>query len=347
MTNSLIATQTVQVRGRIRAVVHTGHEFDAKGNVIKYGDVLRETPFGRNKITTNGFDKLLGGAGGEFSMVAGTGSTAPTESDTILTTYEGKCSTRISCTRTYNNNTASLPLWWRATYRVTFNPGSLGTGSKNIAEAGAIFGTALGSVNGSTVLAAHGLIVDVSDVPTPIAVNTDTEYLDLIWEYTEYLPYDATGTVSITVEGTPTNFTYYVRPANLTNTGGSYDTRAWQQPAATAFPGWGPTGAIAGYVNVDEASTVGNSALTTPDNIPMSTGYSATTYTSDAYTLGTKYRDFTMQFAPAAGNPVGGVNLARVALGHSQWQVSYSPALDKTATKQLTLTFRLAYANAA
>lgn len=349
----------VKCRGRFRAIKHTGHTFDELGNVVKYGDVIEETPFGDNKITLTGFNRMLGRApasGGSGSMgsvifVAGSGNTTPAESQSTLVSYVGKTNTHVSTTTTRNvTPDGSGNVMWRVTMRVTFNPGSLGTGSKNIAEAGIVMeGISIGSVNGSTLVGARGLLVDGGGSPTTVSVNADVEYLDLIWEYTEWIPASVTGTVSLTIDGATVVHDYEVRPCWFENTGGSYNNRGWQNMGALTGPALSATRTVGTYdkANANTVALEGplgalygaNPGGTYADaNMPVS-------MTLAAYTTDSKYRDVTMVWTPLYGNVAGGIGAVRVHMGHSQWQVSYSPKIAKINTKQLNLTFRITMAN--
>lgn len=343
--------------GRFRAVVHTGHTFDDEGRIIKRGEVLRETPFGRNTITLTGFNNLLSRTGTtRLAIVAGSGNATPTESDLILTAYLGKMSTRTSVTTSINNDIGSGPLFYRLTYTATFNPGAFGVSSVNVAEAGVTFTEpTLGNINSTTLIGAHGLLVDGGGSPTTVAVAPD-EYLDIVWEYTEWLPHDATGTVSIDIDGVPTDHTYYVRPAYLgswlsgggwkpTTYGAASDTAQFPDPANEQW-----MNAIAGGVNYQRGSAVAAGPLGVASEGPSGAFDSSLVASSmglATYATDSKQRGITMAWAPTRGN-VGGAGIGAVTLilGHTQWQVSYDPPIEKVASKQLSLTFNLALANA-
>jgi hypothetical protein len=353
---SILHTIPIRVRGRFKAVKHTGHKYDDHGNIVEFGKVLEETSFGNNTITKTGFNKMLGatpavgggGTSGELVFVAGTGNTAPAESQSTLVSYAGKTNTHVSTTTTRNvTPDVNGDVWWRTTYRVTFNPGSLGSGAVNIAEFGVVMGTAIGSVTGSTPIGARGLPVDGGGDPTTVSLDASTEYLDAIWEYTEWIPASVTGSVNLTIDGDVIAHDYEVRPIWFDNTGGSFNNRGWKN--ASALSGWTFQAVLSvGVYDATNSNTVayeGPLAAITGAN-PGGT-YNASNMPSAmvmaAYTTDSKLRDVELVWTPAYGNIDIGV--VRVHLGHTQWQVSYDPVIEKIDTKQLKLTFRFAMAN--
>lgn len=347
----------IKVTGRFRAIVHTGHILNDAGEPVGYKKVLRETPFGRNTITLHGFNRLLSRSGATYlGMVAGVGNTAPTEGDLLLTSYAGKYSSR-TITTAINNDIGSGPLYYRLIYTGTFNPGAFGGSPVNIAEAGMAFTSsnnynALGS---GTNIGAHGLLVDVSDNPTTVSVAPD-EFLDMVWEYTEWLPYDASGTVSLTIDGVPTDHTYAVRPCFLGNytSGGGWQPTNITTPSSgmVAFPNtanqnW--MGVVIGSATFQRSSAGTNSAIGTPGGGPSGT-FNALMLPSSAglssYVDDSKQRAFSFTWGPTVGNDPSGINLVTMLLEHCHFQVSFDPPIAKVASKQLQLNFMLTLSNA-
>lgn len=349
----------IKCRGRFRAIKHTGHTFDELGNVVKYGDVIEETPFGDNKITLTGFNRMLGrtatlggsGSMGTVIFVAGSGNTTPAESQSTLVSYVGKSNTHVSTTTTRNvTPDVNGNVMWRVTMRVTFNPGSLGTGSKNIAEAGIVMESiAIGSVNGSTLVGARGLLVDGGGSPTTVSVNADVEYLDLIWEYTEWVPASVTGSVTLVIDGSNVVHSYEVRPCWFDNVGGSYNNRGWKDVGALTGPALSAVSSVGAYDKANSNTAVFDGPLGALYGAnPSGTYADANVPTSmqlQVYTTDSKYRDVQLVWTPLYGNVAGGIGAVRVHLSHSQWQVSYSPKIAKVNTKQLNLVFRISMAN--
>jgi hypothetical protein len=339
----------VRSRGRFRAVVHTGHECDQFGNITKHGLILRETPFGNNKITNTGFSKLLSNTFSAMVMVAGAGNTAPDEDDTSLVSYLGKSNTVATWTTTRNTvPDGNNEVWWRVTARVTFAPSSMGGGAVNVAEAGITTGVAVGSVNSSTPVSARGLLVDGSDLPTTVSVDNAVEYLDIIWEYTEWVDASVTGVVSLDIDGVPTDFDYEVRPYYFDNTGGSFNYAGWAPPGSMSLPGFAPIAnksgyprqyaiaAFAGPIGAITGNVLGASAVI---DIP-------TAVSVDAYVANSKQRTFRTTWLPTEANIAGGgIGAIKMTLGHANFQVGFSPKIAKINTKQLDLYWTYAMAN--
>lgn len=340
--------QTVELQGRYKAIKHKGHKFDDKGELIEFGEVIEETGWGKNIVTLVGINAMLGGDTAlELFTVAGTGNATPSESNTVLAAYAGKMSSvPVSATVTRQFNPAT-ELYVRIVDRATFNPGAFGASSVNIAEAGkTVNQPSWAAINAATQLFSRGLLVDSGGSPTTISVAPD-EYLDIIWEFTIYIPYDVTGTVSLTIDGVATNHTYVVRPIRLDNTSyGSWgyiwssSTGMYQrlyQYAVAVSPG--APSFMAGFA-------LGNTALTTPAVTPTGTALAASTTYASAYVANSKQRQYNATWTLTAGNAAApGVTIVSAMFGWPSFQVSYNPPIAKTNTKQLNLSFMLSFAN--
>lgn len=351
MKRKLDIQAAVQSTGRFRAVVHTGHVCDELGNILRHGVILRETPFGRNKITLKGFEEILKGDV-VFAMVAGSGNAAPSEANTTLGAYKGKTNTHVSTVTTRSTTVdGDGYVWWRTTYRVTFNPGSLGMDPVNIAEAGIILQSDYSGADASTPVLARGLLVNDVGSPTTVALNAAIEYLDLIWEYTEYVKASVTGTTNHTIFGDVIAEDWEVRPAFFENTGGSYNGKGWKNAPSLVVPGYYPV--VATYGDWEDAptqarSTNGLGALNSAPLNDSGVAFGLRTcnaHVADDYVSASKQRTSTATWLPTRANITGGIQSFIVNCGHTQWQVSYDPKFDKTDDDQLDLNFTLSMAN--
>ena len=198
--------------GRYKAAVHTGHKYDMAGNIYQEGTVLRESEWSDNLITLTGFQRMLeANRQVRVRAVAGIGNTDPEESDTTLKIYRGFSSEFVSMTRTVNATPdVDGYVTVKFTFRFTFNPGSLGSGVINVAEAGMV--EYVTTPTAMSPVLSRGLLVDNAGNPTTVSYDATNEYLDMYWEFTHYIPAEVTGTVSITVDGVPTNYNYVCRP---------------------------------------------------------------------------------------------------------------------------------------
>lgn len=336
----------IGVRGRYRAVVHTGHEFDAEGNIIKEGKVLRESAWGKNKITLPGFDAMLSNNGNVgIRMAAGTGNASPAESNTTLQSYAGFTNAFVSQTKTKNNvPDGDGNVTVTCLYRFTFNPNSLGSSPINVTEAGAISNS--GTPGPSTTVYSRGLLVDGAGNPTAVPYDAGVEYLDLYWEVTYYIPAEVNGTVSITVDGVPTDFAYKVRPMLFTTywlVGGSNQNLPGIYYNTTSSNG-----------NPQFSTNCSGNDLGSLDGQP-SGSYTTTTrpsVTLASYTAGSKQRGITLSWTPSAGNIAGGIRsvlLSGCDLGGGSqcqlFQIQYDPKLPKDSDHSMSLTFVLTMGN--
>lgn len=340
--------QTVELQGRYKGIKHKGHKFDENGELVEFGEVIEETGWGKNIITIGGINALLSGSVTYLFSVAGTGNTTPSESDTVLASYAGKMAAWPVSESLVRQVNPATELYLRFTTRATYNPGAFGASSVNIAEAGMTLGTSnLAAVGPTTNLFSRGLLVDSGGLPTTIAVAPD-EYLDIIWEFTMYIPYDATGTVNLMIDGVSTSHTYYVRPIRLDGALGS--GTSWFSPAyASAGTGAGAINAIT--VSPPQADftsgwALGNTALTTPTVTPTGTALTASSTSQSAYVSNSKQRQYNAIWTLTNGNAAApGVSIVSAMMGWPSFQVSYSPPIAKTASKQLNLSFMLSFAN--
>lgn len=329
----------VKAQGRFRAIVHAGHEYDEHGNVVKFGEVLRETPFKNNKITLTGFSRILQGQGGSFAIVIGDGNATPAESDTTLASYLGKSNTIVSASTTRNvTPDVNGYVTWTMKKRVTFVPGSLGGGTHNIAEAATITNVSFSSVNGSTLVNSRGLLVNGSDVPTTTAVNNDYEYLDIEWEYTEWIPASVTGVVSLNINGVVTDHDYEVIPWYFDNT--SDISAPWVNAPSQYWP-WFDTAGNPSYGTKPFSGAIGGitglGAYGDDDDVAV--------ITTDSYVSDSKQRTMKFTWLSAKANGYDGIDYIRAFCGHTGWKVSYDPPLAKVEGLQLDLNFKLSYAN--
>lgn len=348
------------VRGKFRAVVHKGHKYDEDGNIIEFGEVIRETPFGKNIITNYGFDWWLGGTpsggGAAIHMIAGPSNVAPVESDTAMGDAFGRATTFVSTVQTAQNTDPTAgPLFATVQHRRTFNPGDLGASAVNVAKAGLI-GSGIGSPTLAQIRAAPlycaGLLVDSGGVPTTISVQP-TEYLDLIWEHTEFFPHGVTGSFTLTVDGSPTSVNYTVRCMGLIERS---DSRyAFWGALATTINSVAPQFLQRSSVDINgtyNPTVLGYNAsgLSLPSTIPNPPANGSTlapnSTVAAAYVPGSKERSHTCTWALARGNASPNCNVLRLKFNScSAFQILFSPGIAKNNTRQLELTFKMSMAN--
>lgn len=79
-------------------------------------------------------------------------------------------------------------------------------------------------------------------------------------------------------------------------------------------------------------------------NVPSGTRFPPTSITASAYTNGTYYRDHAMIWDLNDGNTAGGVGSALILTKFGAFQLSFTPKIDKTVAKRLTLNIRVSWA---
>lgn len=337
---------TLRVSGRFKAIKHTGHTYDDAGSVVKWGDVIQETPFGRNTITLTGFKTILYNPDNNTTvkLVAGTDNTSPAESDTTLGNYLGYTDVQASF-NVSKNSTPDVDGYVRVstTYRMTFNPGALGSSPVNVAEAGVVLGA--GIPTALTPISAHGLLVDDVGSPTTVSVDPTFEYLDIVWELTYWVPAETSQTIDLDILGVATSHTITIRPEYFTNTDSGL---SWAP--ATSLPSYRVLSNATGFGNyaVQVMSTNGLGSISefppndsglaislrVPNNISM-----------QSYVDGAKSRTATCTWLPLRANISGGIQSINVYHEFYAFQVAFSPKLGKTSDYQLDLTFKLSLAN--
>lgn len=352
---------TMYQRGEFMAVRRTAHTFDDDGNIIQEGEILQQSAWGKNLITEGGFAAQLAGSI-NITMVAGSGNTAPLEANTTLQTYKGKYSgsTQIIYSRTLNivpdvDGYCVL----ETVYRATFSPGALGSGAVNISEAGMAMGTQ-GATTGATPLFSRGLLVDSFGAPLVIAMNASTEYLDLYWKHTRYIPAEVTGSSAITILGSNIVHDYIIRPLYLdlsvTNSGISLWSVWWSLGNnwvvggyTTTLPGLTPVVTDTSYISAQFGPRVFSGAISSNQTtLPAGTQatYAVSGYTFDAYVPGSKSRTFHLNMVPADGN-LAAIRSITLKWGFQGWQMEINPTIAKQSTPQraLRLDFTVTLAN--
>src|SRR5690606_236062 len=109
------------------------------------------------------------------------------------------------------------------TRNTTVSPRSITVGVRIRANEGAVVGNVAeialtrGSPSSSAPIINRARVVDEMGNPTTVTVLSD-EFLEVIYEITLYAIDGATGTLTINIDGTPTNFDYEIRPINMNST---------------------------------------------------------------------------------------------------------------------------------
>lgn len=176
-----------------------------KGNII-----MRESAWCPNIIVNGAFDYWLQNVAGNIDgFVAGAGTSTPQPTDTALQSFLG-------------GGNSFEDRW--VTRNTTVSPRSITVGVRIRANEGAIVGNVAeialtrGGISSSSPIHNRARVVDEMGNPTTVTVLSD-EFLEVIYEITLYAIDGATGTLTINIDGTPTNFDYEIRPINMNNNG--------------------------------------------------------------------------------------------------------------------------------
>jgi len=264
----------------------------------------------------------------------GTGTTSESASDTALVTFVAGTANVISSSSTAQ---ASAPYYasWTRTFR--FNPGFAGSpGNVNISEVGISSQITTGDLFSRA---------RVKDGASPLADTTITvlgdEWLDVAYElrlYPDHIlpggsPDDGSGTITISGAGSPEVFSYAVRPSNVNST--TYYSAGNIRGRLATFAGV--------YATAFEATSVLGAVTSAPsgssDNIPGTASYAT-------YSAGTFSRDVTLTIGLTDANLTGGVGALLFGTGLGAYQMSFSPAVPKDATKVWTWVCNLAWTRA-
>lgn len=268
-----------------------------------------------NLILNNGLD-MLGTAATEFAYCSvGTGNTAPASTQTALVTWLASSSTVLSHTNTNNNTGGGTPQYYGQT-TITWNFAA-GVATGTLAEVG------VGASNTGTNLFSRALILDSSGNPTTITVLS-TESLQVTYQLQSWAPTaDVTG--SQTVNGT--SYAYTFRGSFVGSNG----------------YGWSGLNYTGDYSNL-AAVVVYNGAIGAATAGPAGSTAGFGSIAAQSYTSGNYYRNFVVSWGAGDGNLTGGISAISMSFGNvssmGTFQVGFSPALPKSSSNTMTLTFR-------
>lgn len=318
----------VGLEGYYKLVIHKG---DADGNPIPGTERVAADWF-PNLITDNGKNLLTTTIFYTDYVQVGTGNTPPAVTNTALVN-------RIAAT---NANAVANPVfgaqgsppyfgWWRKTYRF-----GIGAAAGNLAELG-VGPVATGN------LFSRAVIVNSGGAPTVITVLSD-EILDVIYELRNYPTLTDVNSV-INIEGV--DRTVVLRPA-IVNQGLQGSVGGWQPGSAS---GTRPNleagshnffvyGGVAVLGSITSTPTAGPGGST----LSYVTSQASARTSIAAYVTGTYRRDYTISLGLNDGNVSGGgIGALLTGWDTNVWQLSFSPILNKTNTKILTLTLRVSW----
>jgi hypothetical protein len=272
-----------------------------------------------NLITNGGLDRLgmSSGSGILNYCQVGTGSTTPAFTDTSLA---GRFASHSSIDDTTSTGSDITNLYRTTTHRYRFNAGVFN--NTVISEVGIGWASSGG-------LFSRALILDSGGSPTAITL-LDDEYLDVVYSLRlNYPTIDVTGTTTISGE----SYDYILR---------SYQYTGIVSLSDLYFNG---LDLLVGYTG--ELGTVVTAPSGTSESIDVSV-------TTGVYTAGNYYVDITSgQVGLNDCNLSGGIKSITFArssggtgLAAFRFQIQFTPAIPKTASKVMTLSFRISWGRA-
>lgn len=310
-------TSTTTATGRFRIEKY-------RGSVL-----VDEVPFFDNVIVRSGFAQILSNNGNaSLSAVVGAGTSLPDQNNIALDNEIPGANTCIE-TNTYRE---FLPdaygrLRWRVVYRFRYATGAFGAGSKVLCEVG---------IKTSSGLVCRTLLKDPEGNPASITLDGATEGIDVVWEYTEYLPEsaqvpmlanrrNADGSLIDSVTHTVT-----VSPANFTSDG------------SRPLDGWYPVelGELVSCVFEAHRLVFGVGSVGSVLSQPTFTKQDSPDALSVALSsAGTPRNVLTVFFGLDTCNYPEGISCVLLSLGHMQWQAAIAPPIMKQDTQELTMQF--------
>lgn len=284
--------QGVSARFKLRAL---------KGEVI-----LRESGWSKNLIVNSWFDWLFQNESantGFMGFVAGAGTATPDVTDTQLQSFLGGGGQFQDAWLTTNSTV--IPRGFTIGVRCRAAEGAV---VGNVAEIAMCRGTT-GVPNNSSPLINRARVLDEMSAPTTVAVASD-EILEVIYEFTFYAIEGATGTLTINIDGTPTDFDYEIRPVSMNH------TNSWQKDAlifggvdsSSSYVPFGPSAfpSVSTANNPSRCYVTGETTFGDPSSSSTPPGYSAsnvfTSRVNGPYTPGSRTRDFIIRLPLNNGN---------------------------------------------
>lgn len=300
-------TNKMALEGQFRLVVRSAD-----------GDIKRDTGWFSNLILDSGLNRW--GTGNVSGGIAiGTGTTAPNASQTGLIAQSAFTTTTITGS---TGNSGASPYYGIETVGYRFALGAL---NGNYSEVG------IGWATGANMFS-RALIVDGVGNPTTITV-TSSEQLDVYYTLRAYAPTVDTST-TVTIGGVSTTV---LGRASLVSANG------WGTGMNSAKIGISDTTLFIVYTGAIGAAT--GSPSGTSEFQPYGTSYNA----NNAYVNNSLTNSIVFTLGLNYGNLAGGIGACRVrpcsSSGYSPFfQYQFTPAIAKTNTKTLSLTFSQSWA---
>lgn len=307
-------------------------KLDDNGNEIQ-GTKRDLTPWINNIITDSGLNLFGLGYYPLYYITqarVGAGSTAASETDTALEAQIA-ATTTVQATTTGVSGASPYYGYVRRTFRFP-----TGAAEGNLSEVG-IFGGA-----GNATCFSRALIVDEFGDPTTITVLED-EVLDVIYEFRSYAPETDVNYGPLNISGV--DYSGTIRAANVTiaglGVGGQHSNSGL----------WGTDGQYLTFASGNILYYSNNRGqMFSTQTLGTLTGYpsgavvgTATSITPEAYVSDSFYRDHEFFYDLNDANVAGGLGSLFTLTSFGAFQMSFTPKIDKDATKRLRLNIRVSW----
>lgn len=316
------------------------------------GLVVEETSWFSNLLLNNFFDDMLSTRENFWSgFVVGAGTSSPAETDTSLQSYVGGGAFCEEVWTTKNSTVSPRFVTYGMRFRSTE-----GGAQGNLSEVGMYTGAANNSrtnPSSSVRLYSRARIKDEMGNPTSITVLGD-EFLDVYYELTVFALEDVEGTMTINVDGVPSDFDYTLRSVGMENTSLWSDGYKIGDLSCMSL-----SNMTMGFAT---SNTFGNYGNLRADAATSLLGYNSTGFPSvlsngvfvyrdqGSYTSGAKTRVNNYRLPLNNGNVVSGIpslflSNNRNGVSHMQHQLLFDTRVPKVATKLWDLPVRVTLAN--
>lgn len=298
-----------------------------------------ETPWSDNVFTLYGIAFFLHAGANALSAAVSTSSAPATEAGELATYRASSTLVSSSVTRSISPD-ANGNLFWRARYRFTF-PANGSYGKVTLKKGVMIVSSGVPIFNGILFgNASESALIGADGGEGSVEVDMATEDIDLIWEFTEYVPAESSGTVrgwKAKADGVPfdvVDYAYTIRPANFSNTADS--SKGWAAISGNAFPSMAASPVL----------KCGLGTLGGADQAPTFTeSFTADSASQGVAMFGAKQNTITAQWGFDKTTSTKQVNLLSAFLGHMEWQVSFDPPIPKKAIHLLDLSLTVGVSN--
>lgn len=325
----------IGTKGRFKLIKHTGHRLNELGEVVEWGQVLDETPFFDNVFTYFGSAVLLGPGTNTVSIQLSSSSAPPTldgYGPEVVGTIKRISTTLVSsATDRRTDPDENGMLWWRTTYRFSFPLVEDGA-VMEFRQAAAVVDTssAVNGVSQGPVSIAMLQGPDGSDAS--LRLDTAQEAVDVVWEFTEYVPAESTGDLVVNiVDGMNANLGssthgWLIRPANFDN-------------ASVSEMGWLPTSGRSFPRTTVGSVKVGVGTIGFADTQPTFDESFGPTITNLRLGMTSRHISATLSFDDTTSEEV--IDCAQFTLNHTEWQLAFDPPIPKLNRHQMKITLAL------